>query len=590
MAQEQEYMAQEWGYMAQEQEYMMAKPDLARRVPPSWMDGPAALAAIIGALPDGVIIFDAGWRVVALNHALHALVHWPQDMIGLHISALPHVGLAGQDRAGLIQSAGEVEERALAGAIDDVELDNPPRCLRRYSSAIWAQPHGPRTPDECPVAYIVIYRDVTAEKRTERRLSALSRVIETTLGASSFGAMCDRALVALTELLDSDSGSIQVYDHAAPPDRALRLVAWHGISDQAASTWTALPLGAGLSGQAALRRETIVVGRHAETPPEAAGAYDLADGQPGAARVAVPILARGRLLGVLNIAAQQERSWSEPDLSLLHTLSNQLAAALEAEELRAAASAAAAAREADRLKGELLSTVSHELRTPLGAIKGFASGLLHYGDMLDDAQRVESLRAIDDASDRLTELIDNVLDLQRLESGRLSVAYGQVDLAPIVATVAREMAPRAPGHTINIVIGPGAFVVQGDARRLRQIIQNLVENAVKYSPHGGRVTARLLAHPRSIELRIDDEGIGIPADQLVPIFERFHRVDSSMTRRIGGTGLGLAIVKGLVTAHGGAIHAESAGEGHGSRFVTILPRARIENEDDHGEGPYHSCG
>jgi signal transduction histidine kinase len=111
----------------------------------------------------------------------------------------------------------------------------------------------------------------------------------------------------------------------------------------------------------------------------------------------------------------------------------------------------------------------------------------------------------------------------------------------------------------------------GDARRLRQVLQNLVENGVKYSPNGGRIAVRVQASPGVVELRVEDEGVGIPPDQLHAIFERFHRVDNSATRRIGGTGLGLSIVKGLVTAHGGTIRAESKGEGRGSTFVVTLP-------------------
>jgi signal transduction histidine kinase len=103
------------------------------------------------------------------------------------------------------------------------------------------------------------------------------------------------------------------------------------------------------------------------------------------------------------------------------------------------------------------------------------------------------------------------------------------------------------------------------------VLQNLIENAVKYSPNGGRIAVRVQAGPGVVELRVEDEGVGIPPDQLHAIFERFHRVDNSATRRIGGSGLGLAIVKGLVTAHGGTIHAESRGEGRGSAFVVTLP-------------------
>jgi PAS domain S-box-containing protein len=410
-----------------------------------------------------------------------------------------------------------------------------------------------------------------------RRLRALNRVAEVVIGAPTFGAMGDRALAVLTEVLDVGAAAIHVYDETAPPERALRMVSWHGISDEAADAAAALPVGVGVIGQAALRRGPVVAherdaapGRIASAPTATAGPiYVHLPGLQG--RVSAPMLVRGRLLGVLTVGTPEPCAWRAADLSLLQTVANQLAAALEAEQLRSAAAAAAAAREAERLKSELLSTVSHELRTPLGAIKGFASGLLHYGDRLDEAERTESLRSIDHAADRLTELIDNLLDLQRLEAGRLTVVHGMVDLVELATMVVTEMAPQAPNHTLDLMIAPDIPPVMGDARRLRQVLQNLVENGVKYSPNGGRIAVRVQASPGVVELRVEDEGVGIPPDQLHAIFERFHRVDNSATRRIGGTGLGLSIVKGLVTAHGGTIRAESEGEGRGSTFVVTLP-------------------
>ena len=404
-----------------------------------------------------------------------------------------------------------------------------------------------------------------------QRLGALNRVAEVVIGAPTFGAMCDRALAVLAEVLDARAGAIHVYDETAPPERALRMVSWYGISDEVANTGAALPVGVGVIGQAALGHGPVVADER-DGAPSAAMAAPVHVRLPGLqGRASAPMLVRGRLLGVVTVATSELRAWRAADLTLLQTVANQLAAALEAEQLRSAAAAAAAAREAERLKSELLSIVSHELRTPLGAIKGFASGLLHYGDRLDEAERTESLRSIDHAADRLTELIDNLLDLQRLEAGRLTVSHGIVDLGELTTTVLTEMAPRAPNHTLDLMIAPDVPPLMGDTRRLRQVLQNLVENAVKYSPNGGRIAVRVQVRPGLVELRVEDEGVGIPPDQLHAIFERFHRVDNSATRPIGGTGLGLAIVKGLVTAHGGTIHAESEGEGRGSAFVVTLP-------------------
>lgn len=269
------------------------------------------------------------------------------------------------------------------------------------------------------------------------------------------------------------------------------------------------------------------------------------------------------LLGALAAAAAGPSAWSLAVLALPLLAMHQA--------LRQAA--AAAEREGDRLKGELLGVVSHELRTPLGVIKGNVSSLQHYGDRLDLAARAEALQAIDAAADRLTALVDDLLDLQRLEAGRFALAHDLVDLRAVAAAVLADLLPRAEGYAFDLTVAGALPAVRGDAPRLRQVVQNLVDNAVKYSPEGGRVAVRLAARGDTVELRVEDQGIGLPPDQLERVFARFYRVDSSHTRGIGGTGLGLAIVQELVAAHGGQVRAESAGPGRGSAFVVTLPAA-----------------
>jgi signal transduction histidine kinase len=242
----------------------------------------------------------------------------------------------------------------------------------------------------------------------------------------------------------------------------------------------------------------------------------------------------------------------------------------------------AAAHETERLKGELLSVVSHELRTPLGTIKGYVSSLRHYGGRLDPAAQAESLQAIDDAADRLTELVNDLLDLQRLETGQVTLARDLVDLRAVVADVLAVRSNRVVGHLLEVVSEPATPPVRGDERRLGQVVGNLVDNACKYSPPGSRVSVRLGGGPAGVHLQVQDEGIGLPAAELGRVFERFYRVDSSLTREVAGTGLGLTIVRELVAAHGGSVRAESAGAGQGSTFTVLLPAATEERQ---GDGP-----
>lgn len=293
----------------------------------------------------------------------------------------------------------------------------------------------------------------------------------------------------------------------------------------------------------------------------------------------VPLTLDGSgVLGLLRIAPADTDDASNRDA--LAILATQGAIALQNAHLYRDAQEGRAAREADRLKSELLNTVSHELRTPLGAIKGFASSLLTYGTQMDEENRADALRMIEDGADRLTELVDNLLSAQGLEAGALLIRREPLDAAAVARAVVAEMSRRVETHALAVHAPTAAPLISGDERRLRQVLLNLIGNAIKYSPDGGRIDVTMTASHELVELRVTDEGLGIPADQLEHIFERFHRVDNTNTRRIYGTGLGLTIVRGLVEAHGGRVWAESLGPGRGSTFVVHLPAAQELDELD----------
>jgi signal transduction histidine kinase len=229
-------------------------------------------------------------------------------------------------------------------------------------------------------------------------------------------------------------------------------------------------------------------------------------------------------------------------------------------------------KELEQIKSQLLSTVSHELRTPLASIKGFATTLLRRDVEWDEDSRREFLSIIDEESDRLSELIGNLLDMSRIEAGELPVEPEPTDLQPIIRDTAAEFQMMTGDHRIEVDLPQDLPLVMADPRRARQVLRNLVENAVKYSPGGGEI--RIEARPQQGELHVSvgDTGIGIDADQLDRIFDRFYQVDSASTRKVGGSGLGLAISKAIIEAHGGAIWVDSQ-PGVGSTFHVTLPLA-----------------
>ncbi|NQX60801.1 ATP-binding protein [Paenibacillus qinlingensis] len=236
--------------------------------------------------------------------------------------------------------------------------------------------------------------------------------------------------------------------------------------------------------------------------------------------------------------------------------------------------------EVDQLKSEFVSTVSHELRTPLSSVLGFAERLLTK-EMSPEKQQ-KYLKTIHQETVRLTALINDFLDVQRMESGKSTHQKNPVDLFEVLNGVFTLQLGSSSKHDFNVHIPSVPYVISGDQDNLTQLFMNLVSNAVKYSPEGGRITAKLYHVGNQVLVDITDEGLGIPGEAIPKLFTKFYRIDNSDRRSIGGTGLGLAIVKGIVEAHGGEISVTSK-LGEGSTFrvsfpLNSMPEILIEEE------------
>ena len=290
----------------------------------------------------------------------------------------------------------------------------------------------------------------------------------------------------------------------------------------------------------------------------------------------VPLRAAAHAIGVLTVSNKRQGLFTRQDARLLAVFAAQAAVALENAMLyQEAVREREQLKELERLKSQFLSLVSHELRTPVTSIKASAEVLLSTAPAGIPEAHLRLLRNIDRSSDRLSALITDLLDLIRLESGRLELQREYLDVRQVAEEAVSTVRPLADrrNQTIHIDLCTDPCPVYGDRRRLEQIALNLLMNGVKFAPLGGTIWLQVRrTADGQVRLTVRDEGPGIPAEAQRRVFEPFYRLDTEETRRTTGTGLGLPIASALTELHGGSLHLESA-PGQGSTFFIILPEA-----------------
>ena len=280
----------------------------------------------------------------------------------------------------------------------------------------------------------------------------------------------------------------------------------------------------------------------------------------------LPLMVHGSALGALTFAtAESGRQYDDDAIRFLEDVASRAALALDNarsyEQLQAA----------NRMKDEFLATLSHELRTPLNAILGYAR-MLRAG-MLKDEKQDNALDTLERNATSLTQIVEDVLDVARIASGKIRLNVQSLDLPVVMHDALATVMPgaEAKGVRIQSIVEPDIGLVSGDSDRLQQVMWNLLSNAVKFTPRGGHVQVRLQRANSHIEISVSDSGVGIREDFLPHLFERFRQADSTTTRAHGGLGLGLAIARQIVELHGGTIHAFSGGEGKGATLRVELP-------------------
>ena len=478
-----------------------------------------------------IFMTDLDGRIVSWNPGVeHLLGYKEEEFVGRHGSLI----FTPEDREG------KVPEQEMETALGEGRAEDKRWHLRRDGSRFWADGFLMLLRDAAgrPQAFAKILRDNTEAKLTEEKLreseDRYQRLVE--LSPDAIAVHAEGVVLFMNtagaRLLRAD-GPEQIVGRSVAelihPD-------YHGVI-----------------------RERIEKAGRGEASPPAEIKFIRLDGTELYGELAsAPLIYQGRpaLQAVVRDLTRRKRAEEERERLLRE------------------------AQEANRLKDEFLATVSHELRTPLTAILGWAH--LLRGRRLSGEAGAKALETIERNARSQAQLIDDLLDVSRIVTGKL-----RLDVVPVsphsfidAAVEAVRPAAEAKGVRLRKVIDADAGVIMGDAARLQQVVWNLLTNAVKFTPGGGRVEVRLARADSHVEIAVADTGAGIGPEFLPHVFERFRQADQRTTREHGGLGLGLSIVRQLVELHGGAVRADSEGEGAGATFTVTLPVAPVHRREE----------
>jgi signal transduction histidine kinase len=407
-------------------------------------------------------------------------------------------------------------------------------------------------------------------KHLRNQVASLRRLVEVSLVLNSTleqRPLLQYILDAATELTEAEEASVMLME---PNTHELFFVASTSTPIEELAK-IPVPLDHSIAGTIVRENGPIVVNDTSQDPRHFGQVSERVDFQVRSL-LGVPMRIRDRVVGVVEVLNKVSGGWTVEDRNHLFILASQAAVAVEnARLVEALRKAYDDLSQLDKLKNDFITIASHELRTPLGVILGYASFLT------DEAQGAvsEHAAAVLNSALHLRNLIEDMTNLRHLQVGEGELQKELVPLAEIVQAAVQDVASLAQAKEQQLSVRPpdGSMIVNADCIRLDMAITNLLNNAIKFTPSGGKITVWAERHGSEVWLRVRDNGVGIPADELERVFDQFYQVEDHMTRRHGGLGLGLSIAKALVEAHNGRIWAESPGHNQGSTFTIALPIA-----------------
>lgn len=403
---------------------------------------------------------------------------------------------------------------------------------------------------------------------SNERIEHLERLLEVVRGlttAPDIEAFLQSVIAEASEMTDSELASILEYDEST---EELRFLAMQWFQRDMLRT-LGVPLEGSAAGWVFTHGQPLII-QDAKADQRHFKVIDRITRHETHSLAAVPLIVRGEMVGVLETLNKKDNAhYTEEDLTILATLGALAAQAMENSYLkRKVKMASIELAELERLKTDFIAVTSHELRTPLGLILGHATFLRE----LVRAEYSEQLDAIIRNATRLKEIVENLSDVDNVQTGAARVRSHQVSMAKIADETLLSFQDEAAARNITLKLESNGnpFYVDADHVKISIALSNLVKNAIQFTDDGGHITVTLGDESGYIKVSVTDDGIGIPARDLPRVFERFFQVETHLTRRHGGMGLGLSVAKAMIELHGGRIWAESH-EGGGSTFTFLLP-------------------
>lgn len=517
---------------------------------------------IVQSMDEGILLVNPAGKIAFVNRSMLRLLEYDSGQLldqDWQVIVPPEYVVAAEKQVGPSVSG-------VAARVEGVALT---REGRRVPVSVSIRPLQYETDFQ---GILAVFTDISERRQAEEMLRRQNQelvALNATAAAISETPDLDRVFRASLDkvigMMHMDGGWIQLIDKENPYG-SLSLAAHQGLKEEILNHLKGFtPVSWPVSKFIRLREPVVLREGGQESDSELARVWP-----PLWTLVAVPILARDTVLGVLAMLSYSPREIGQREVQLLTTIAHQIGLATQNLRLLQEAAEIQVLRELNLLRSELIANVSHELRTPLGLIKILTTTLLRPDVSLGPEMQREFLQDIDEETDRLEELVRNLLDISRMEEGRLHLEHQLTDLGHLAQEVIQEMHLQRTHHDIVLDFPSAPLTAWVDPRRIRQVLRNLLSNACKYSPEGGIVTVRGCQEDRQVLIQVHDQGIGIPEKDLERVFERFYRIESAQTQGVSGVGLGLPVCQGIVEAHGGRIWAESI-LGKGSVFSFVLP-------------------